>query len=304
MKPLVLAVFLAIMQAAPPVPGKTPNSSASAGEEVKNEGSAKQQPTAQSLTTVNNPVKPQSAKGDGTQQAKENTDHTVAISKLPPVSITRSWPDWGLWVFNGLLVLVGAFQVGLLLGTLRAIKRQADNMDRQLELIVSKERARLLVKFKPAESYKGDEYYYRFETMPVTGIGDETIYMEVTQHGPTDALNVFAHGEVIFSESKTPPPTMGTQNDFFPTLIEGGDRTPVPLHVDIEFAGEDQVDAIRNETLFAHLFGVITYDDIFGRSHRTPFRYLWKVDGFSNGDGWQDTSDWVTWGDPEDNRAT
>jgi hypothetical protein len=128
--------------------------------------------------------------------------------------------------------------------------------------------------------------------------------MEVSQHGPTDAFNVVAWGKVVFGESKAPPPMANGRSDFFPHLVKGGDRTPIPLTIEIYFANEDQLDSIRDETLFAHLFGEVTYDDVFGRSHRTPFRYMWEVDGETVEGQWVDTSGWIPWGSPEDNRAT
>jgi hypothetical protein len=67
----------------------------------------------------------------------EDAEHTVGISKLPPVTVNptkRDLADWGYWAFNLLLVLVGIAQVLLLRGTLKVIGRQTDIMDRQLSI--------------------------------------------------------------------------------------------------------------------------------------------------------------------------
>ena len=60
-------------------------------------------------------------------------EHSVTITKIPPVSIVRNWIDWGVWVFSGLLVIVGFLQVWILGRTLGAIKRQAVTMESQAE---------------------------------------------------------------------------------------------------------------------------------------------------------------------------
>jgi hypothetical protein len=64
----------------------------------------------------------------------EDAQHTVGISKLPPVSVTRDWADWGVWVFSFLLVVVGFLQVWLLWRTLGAMKQQADLMKQQADI--------------------------------------------------------------------------------------------------------------------------------------------------------------------------
>jgi hypothetical protein len=118
------------MQAAPPIPRKAADNAATASQNIKDNSSQKQESTGQPLPVLN-PNKSPTANRNTYQQSSDDAEHTVGISKLPPVSITREWPDWGLWVFNFLLVIVGILQVVLLLGTLRAIKHQADLMEQQ-----------------------------------------------------------------------------------------------------------------------------------------------------------------------------
>ena len=65
------------------------------------------------------------------EKSQEDIEHSVSISKIPPVSVTRDWADWGVWVFSGLLVIVGFLQVWLLYETLAAIQRQGLSMRRQ-----------------------------------------------------------------------------------------------------------------------------------------------------------------------------
>lgn len=85
-----------------------------------------------------NQNQPQTANGNHGDQADKNTSNPVRISELPPVTVLptkRDWVDWGFWVFNGLLVLVGAFQALFLWGTLRVINRQAKATAKEVVLL-------------------------------------------------------------------------------------------------------------------------------------------------------------------------
>ncbi len=127
----ILAVFLLIGEAAPPVPGQAADSSTGASSAIQRQASPHNEPTAKPSPSFNAARSPKhDAAGDG--QAKDNAEHPVAVSKLPTVTIAR---DWGIWAFSGLLVVVGLLQVLLLFRTLRAIKRQGDHMERQTKLM-------------------------------------------------------------------------------------------------------------------------------------------------------------------------
>jgi hypothetical protein len=76
---------------------------------------------------------PQAQTNSGGQHS-DDAERTVGISKLPPVSVTRDWADWGVWVFSFLLVVVGVLQVWLLWRTLGAMKQQADLMKQQADI--------------------------------------------------------------------------------------------------------------------------------------------------------------------------
>ena len=94
-----------------------------------------------------------------------------------------------------------------------------------------------------------------------------------------------------------------------PTVITAGshrgrEETTIPV------ADASEVDALKEGKTFLHFFGVISYEDIFGDTHRTPFRYIWRpqfikavlsekeraVEG--------DSSYWEKYGPEEDNQAT
>jgi hypothetical protein len=102
MKLLAFAVLLAVMQAGPPAPQKAP-----AGAST----------TVKSKTTEQNTLVAQSP---------------ISVSKLPAVSVE---PDWGMWIFSFLLVLVGCVQAWLLYRTWGQMERQAGVMEQQLKVM-------------------------------------------------------------------------------------------------------------------------------------------------------------------------
>jgi len=165
MKYIALTMLLAVMQAPPPVPRKTADNSAHAPAHIKGENAPDQAHPAPAPPSIeansNGP-----AKSDSDDQHPEDAEHTVGISKLPPVTIApirRDWADWAYWAFNALLVGVGTFQVVLLLWTLRAVRHQAEAMIHaerpwvmiQTEILNPDDFAKLFVIFKVFNYGKG-----------------------------------------------------------------------------------------------------------------------------------------------------
>jgi hypothetical protein len=60
---------------------------------------------------------------------------SVTINSLPAVSVTRDWLDWAAFVCSFVLTLVGIIGVAAALRTLNAVKKQADEMVHQAQLI-------------------------------------------------------------------------------------------------------------------------------------------------------------------------
>jgi hypothetical protein len=133
MKLLAIAMLLTIMQAPPPVPRKAANHPAKTGENSQRQTNDDKAPAPKPDAALNpDAAKRNEAKGEKVES--KNTAQPIQVTQLPNVTVNpshRDWADWGIWVFNFFLVVVGGFQVFLLWGTLRAIRRQADQMERQ-----------------------------------------------------------------------------------------------------------------------------------------------------------------------------
>ena len=113
MKYFILTMLLAVVQTAPPIPRKAANSATSSSQKVQKKTGGNQAPTAPSESQVNASAAP-NHEAARNEQGTDNAQNSVSVSKLPPVTITapkRDWVDWGFWVFNLLLVVVGALQV-------------------------------------------------------------------------------------------------------------------------------------------------------------------------------------------------
>jgi hypothetical protein len=189
---------------------------------------------------------------------------------------------------NLILCVVGIAGVIAAILTLRAGKRA-------VEIVISKERARLRVKL----IHEGE--WYDFSTAALL----EEVTLEISQDGPTHAFNVFGQAKIIVTPTKTTQVfSKDVMKDMYrmglPNFI-AGNAIPAPVTVFVPSINQREIDDIQNERLFVHLFGVIAYEDVFGDSHKTKFRYLWVIDRHDEN---AHDSDWLLHGPEGDNRAT
>lgn len=129
---LALAVLLAVMQASPPLPRQTADSATSAGSTIQKQAQPKKTIPAQAPPANAKQAPEHDAAGheDGTN----NAEHSVSITKLPPVTVAspkRDWADWGVLGFTFLLAVTSVLQIWLLRRTLRYVRRQAHEMTKQ-----------------------------------------------------------------------------------------------------------------------------------------------------------------------------
>ena len=134
----ILGMLLTVAMAPSPMPGQTVKAAAQGGAKGENQSQGKQGTPAPASALVNNPIQSGSAKPNGQPVAGEDKEQTVTIRGLPPVALADKrktfWDhvlDWGPWIFNFGLVIVGALQVVLLKRTWKTIDRQANIMDTQ-----------------------------------------------------------------------------------------------------------------------------------------------------------------------------
>lgn len=249
---------------------------------------------------------PDTARGDGQQ--------TVRVSEVPPLSMTKDWTDRAYWVFTLFLAAVGGLQVWLLLGNLRAIERQALQMERQtgilektvavaeknaetakqnLELFVSRERGHLRVELIPLN-------------WPLPA-GTAKLKYKVVLYGSTEA---YITGSCARAEI-TNSPDAAHEAHWWPAMTIPQVITPTDKVIEAEVQGifpaltlsQEDVDAVEGGQKFIHFRGFIKYDDVFGTERLTRFHRVWELSSVRNPDGSR-SGRWSKRGTVKDNSET
>ena len=126
---LCLIVWFAFVIAPPPVPGQAAKEPAKANSQANGRSSNKQVPSPAPPSV--NPTK---------SEVKEETDHGIAradkpssirVTELPPLPLGKDWMDRAAWFAGMVLVVVGVLGISLANRTLKAVERQADEIQRQ-----------------------------------------------------------------------------------------------------------------------------------------------------------------------------
>ena len=141
----ILTLLLTVAQTPVPILGKTSNGSTHTSADVATPGQKQQNPAAHAPDENQAPA----AKTDRGGQSNEDTQHSVTVTQLPPVTISKVGFDWSAFA-NYLLVLVGFGGIVVAVCTLFAIKKQADLMSESLKVtqrtLVHTQRPRIVVR--------------------------------------------------------------------------------------------------------------------------------------------------------------
>lgn len=314
-------MLFTVMQTPSPVPRKAANHPARASRDVQSQATSNKTPTAPPQASVNANAAPKNENPANAVRA-EDTQKPIRVGELPSVSVTKDWTDRAYWVFSGLLVIVGGLQAWLLYGTLRAINRQADIMQRQtvatetaaiaakanaeaakanadaakenVEIFINKERARITVEIDKLNLVVASDRFSLFE-----------VDYKVFSYGPTLAFISDSRATVNIATSAEPPAgesfvPMSLRSVVSPT-IEGIKKSAICF--DMTRLEQTDIDSINERRSFVHFHGFIKYRDVFQRERETRFRYLWRVTDRTNLDG-TPFGYWTKCGPPSDNCET
>jgi hypothetical protein len=174
-----------------------------------------------------------------------------------------------------------------------AAKEGAEATKRSIELMVRKERAQIRVRIKPLNLH------------PVGGLPA----VEYTVHffGMTNAF-VRETQAIAFVSNSDERETGGVRLSIrIPDVI-----TPAsPPQMDCSTFPQPNmtleqatIEKIEHRQAFIHFYGFIKYDDAFGQSQETTFRWLWTVTDMPSVSGGGPFSYWKEYGGAEDNRTT
>jgi hypothetical protein len=201
---------------------------------------------------------------------------------------------------NWALVVVGAIAGFLAWLTLRKIgtqaglmKDQADQMRsqteiltasvrvakeialRNIDLLIGKERARLLVEVALLNTVAANEVN-----------SDPVVRFTIHYVGTTEAFVDYAEAEAKVCDSAEPAPEVFPNSLPLPKVISkqasfGWIKIPVQGWSDKVFF------EVEAKTKFVHFYGNITYKDVFGQEHETGFYYVWQVGDSYGVAGWK-----------------
>ncbi|MGP8260434.1 MAG: hypothetical protein ACLQM6_10830 [Acidobacteriaceae bacterium] len=132
------------------------------------------------------------------------------------------------------------------------------------------------------------------------------VHFFVENVGPSKAFNARAQGVVdVVSDPEKALHEDGFFQDFPQIIDEGSEKHRLSLagfgiefdefaaNSDFQSIPEELATQIREGKVFIQASGLLTYEDIFGDPHRTPFRLVWKSRGDDDGGRWLTRSTWM-----------
>lgn len=155
-----------------------------------------------------------------------------------------------------------AGQLTALQDTASAARSSAAAAKDSVDVIVSKERARLRVELAP--------FYLNF------GAPSPANYA-VQLQGKTDAFVLDSHAAVYVSDSREPDPSLDTGKPMpLPNAITP--QSPVVKARDVLHPfSDEEIENIRQRKSFVHFTGFVRYKDVFDGEHETRFNRVWSI---------------------------
>ena len=190
-----------------------------------------------------------------------------------------------------ILAVIGVLSFGIAIWSLLYVKKQVG-------AFVQKERARLYIAFPPDSPQWLDQ-----SVTDEDGIVSEMVEVSVgvILDGGTSAYNVTSTGWLtVTTEPKGRDLPLNRIPLQIPKVIPKA-TVENPVRVVLAPGGfgsffgipHDQMEQVRRGVACLYALGSISYEDVFGKRHVTPFRFRWKESGFTVDGQWQDTSEWM-----------
>jgi hypothetical protein len=257
MKFLLLAMLLSVVQASPPIPRQTPDSSTTASNSSQENSNPKNRPADQRPPAINEQTQPQKHSEPSKQQAQTDTQHSITVSELPPVTINnhRDWADWGTWFFALALTVTSVLQIWLLVRsgkqTERIITQMKDTALRELRAYIGVSEVRL-------------SFQNRWKPQGV---------VEFKNFGKTPAYNV---RQWIGIAPQSYPLTVDLPKSANPLISSVAAIYPSVgniLTTDLKKEFPEGTE-IGTSNLTLYVYGKVTYDDVFGNHWYTNYRFI------------------------------
>jgi hypothetical protein len=237
-------------------------------------------------------------KAEQHQTPPDSDGYAVQIKKQPPPEDTPLF-RWYL-LATAIGVAVNAFiwiailrQTKLNSVIAAAAKTSADAAIKSVNLVTSKERARLRIEVQPLK------------------LPDQTPFLvpnieyKIRIYGPTEAIIRATVADTSVTDSQEPPIGAALYWLSIPPIISGADSPLVARHLMNPTPSiEADIRDVRKGVKFVHFWGSIVYEDIFTNAYFTNFRFVWRpIVGVTSEDV-QRISTWYKCGPPKDNSET
>jgi hypothetical protein len=187
-------------------------------------------------------------------------------------------------------------QVGIMERQTKATEMAAVAAQEGVKIIISKERARIMLEPGTLKLAPPDD------PLPI----DEVTF-KVFCYGTTPAFILERFASVRVTDSEEPPTKlpnipMPPLPPVFSPSIEGIEKTTFIF----ENLGDEQRDAIRKGKLFIHFYGFIQYRHVFDTEGicETKFRYIWKWSSLPAPPDLEASGFWLKCGPKSDNDET
>jgi len=291
MKVVALALILTVSQPFVPVLSQASNSAAGRGQGVQKKSNSEQRPAK--APPVLNLITSKENQGGGNAAGEAGTQGTVVMREPVTVAEPTTWWTRLYVIFTGLLVVIGSAGVLAALRTLSEIKEQvkfgrisaeaakesAQLADRNIQLLVGKERARVRV----------DSVNVRLVGMDVRRRGppreSDRIEFQVFCYGATSALVLESRTDTLITESAERDIDdwgCGIPMRLPKVLNPSGNGINLDVPIDPEI---DQImelspgPATKSASFFLHFRAFIRYKDLFQTKNQWEMesRYVWNI---------------------------
>jgi hypothetical protein len=180
-----------------------------------------------------------------------------------------------------------------------AANSNANTAKKNIEIFISKERARLRVEMKPL-------------VLPLKPDPAYTVNFTVCIYGPTAAFITeslcvaYVYPLQVIDDPKLAVKVMFPIHQL-PAVIPAN-SPPLDCYAFLSLNSSAEqllIPEVKARRLFVGIRGFIKYKDVFGTEQVTAFRYVWKyAEGMYGLGEEQDYGDWVKGGKPEENQET
>ena len=214
--------------------------------------------------------KPAVVSANAPNEQPDGQENEAAPNPKPPrwyAPLQR--PDWWVVIFAGITGGVICWQSYETRRAAKATGVAAVATERLLLASIAKDRARLRVDLQKPK--------FDYNAVPEVQSYSGHVVLGLTHHGSTEARVHYAEGEMIFAETEKANPDYLPPDIKLPSKTIGNETDLGKVSLKIQRVLPDTLNAMYTGKSILHLYGIITYWDLFSSDpHETSFYYTWR----------------------------